>query len=101
MQAEEFQEKAIRDTLTGLYNRRLAEERLMVEVTRSKRYGHPLSVLALDLNDFKLINDGYGHAAGDLVLKRFADRLKQAIRVPDLAARIGGDEFLVLLPECH
>lgn len=101
VRAEEFQDKAIRDPLTGLYNRRLAEDRLLAEVTRSKRHGHPLAVLALDLNDFKLINDRYGHAAGDLVLKGLADRLKQSIRVPDVVARIGGDEFLVLLPECH
>lgn len=99
--AEQMHTLAVLEPLTGLYNRRLAEERLAAETNRSKRHGHALSVLTLDLNDFKLINDGYGHAAGDLVLKEFANRLKCAIRVSDVAARMGGDEFLVLLPECH
>jgi len=98
--AEEFHKQATIDSLTGLYNRRFAEQRLAAEADRSRRYGHPLTVLAIDLNDFKQINDRYGHPAGDLVLKEFAERLNSAIRVSDLAVRMGGDEFLVLLPEC-
>lgn len=100
IRAEEFQELATRDPLTGLSNRRLGEERLSAEVARSERHGHPLSVLLLDLNRFKGINDRYGHAAGDLVLKAFASRLNKVIRASDLAVRLGGDEFLVILPEC-
>lgn len=100
IRAEEFQELATRDSLTGLSNRRLGEERLASEVARSERHGHPLSVLLLDLNHFKAINDRYGHAAGDLALKQFAERLNRVIRASDLAIRLGGDEFLVILPEC-
>jgi len=100
IRAEEFHQLATRDPLTGLSNRRLGEERLAGEVSRSERYGHPLSVLLLDLNHFKGINDQHGHAAGDLVLRAFAARLTKVIRTSDLAVRLGGDEFLVVLPEC-
>lgn len=100
IRAEEFQQLATRDSLTGLPNRRMGEERLASEVARSERHGHPLSVMLLDLNRFKGINDRCGHAAGDLVLKAFAARLSKVIRASDLAARLGGDEFLVILPEC-
>ena len=91
---------AMMDPLTGLYNRRFAEQRLAAEVSRSERKGHPLTVLTLDLNNFKEINDTYGHAAGDLVLQEFAAQINKVIRGSDLAVRLGGDEFLVLLPEC-
>lgn len=91
---------AMLDPLTGLYNRRFAEQRLAAEVSRSERKGHPLTVLTLDLNNFKEINDTYGHAAGDLVLQEFAALLNKVIRGSDMAVRLGGDEFLVLLPEC-
>jgi diguanylate cyclase (GGDEF)-like protein len=91
---------AMVDPLTGLYNRRFAEQRLAAEVSRSERKGHPLTVLTLDLNRFKEINDTYGHPAGDLVLQKFAAHLNNVIRGGDLAVRLGGDEFLVLLPEC-
>jgi diguanylate cyclase (GGDEF)-like protein len=92
---------AMIDPLTGLYNRRFAEQRLAAEVARSERKGHPLSVLMLDLNQFKQINDTYGHPAGDQVLQEFAARLRKVVRGSDLAVRLGGDEFLVLLPECN
>src|SRR5882762_1186721 len=91
---------AMVDPLTGLYNRRFAEQRLAAEVARSERKGHPLTILTLDLNSFKQINDTYGHPAGDQVLIQFAARLNNVIRGGDLAVRLGGDEFLVLLPEC-
>ena len=91
---------AMIDPLTGLYNRRFAEQRLTAEVARSERRGHPLTVLTLDLNNFKEINDTYGHPAGDQVLQEFASRLNKVIRGSDLAVRLGGDEFLVVLPEC-
>jgi diguanylate cyclase (GGDEF)-like protein len=101
LRAEEFHKLATLDSLTGLYNRRLAEQRLTGEVSRSQRYGHPLTVMMFDLNGFKQINDRYGHAAGDLVLRSFAEQLSKAIRASDLAVRMGGDEFMVLLPECQ
>jgi diguanylate cyclase (GGDEF)-like protein len=101
IQAEVFRRLAMFDALTGLYNRRYAEERLKAEISRSQRRGHPLVVVLLDLNDFKEINDTAGHAAGDLVLKEFADRLNRSIRGSDSAARWGGDEFMLLLVDCN
>ena len=100
VRAEEFQRLALVDPLTGLYNRRVAEERMAAEASRSQRYGHPLTVVSLDLDAFKQINDTYGHQAGDEVLRHFAASLSSAIRLSDFASRMGGDEFLVLLPEC-
>src|SRR5258707_1536601 len=87
------------DPWTGLYTRRFAEQRLATEVARSERRGHPLTVLTLDLNNFKEINDTYGHPAGDQVLQEFASRLNKVIRGSDLAVRLGGDEVLVGLPD--
>jgi len=89
------------DQLTGLYNRRSGEQRLVQEMSRAHRHGRPLTILLLDLDALKQINDTHGHAAGDLVLKSFAERLQRAIRGSDLAVRLGGDEFMVLLPECR
>jgi diguanylate cyclase (GGDEF)-like protein len=100
VRAGEFERLALVDSLTGLSNRRVAEGRLASEAARSARYGHPLTVISFDLDKFKQINDTYGHLAGDQVLKQFAHRLGSTIRKSDLAARMGGDEFLVLLPEC-
>lgn len=98
--AEAMHKMAMLDDLTGLHNRRFAEERLAGEVARSHRSGHPLTVIMLDLNDFKQVNDKYGHPAGDEVLKRFAERLKALVRISDLAVRLGGDEFMLLLVDC-
>lgn len=100
VRAEEFERLSQVDALTGLSNRRFAEERLMAEAARSERYGHPLTVITFDLDKFKEINDTHGHPAGDHVLKAFARRLESAVRKSDTAARMGGDEFLILLPEC-
>jgi len=89
---------AIRDGLTHLYNRRFFMGRLETEVERSRRLDLPLSVLMIDLDHFKTINDLHGHAAGDAVLERFAALLIQATRPYDLVARYGGEEFVALLP---
>jgi len=101
IQAEVFRRLAMFDPLTSLYNRRFAEQRLRAEIARSERKGHSLIVVLIDLNDFKQINDTYGHQAGDTVLKEFANRLHRATRGADLAARWGGDEFMMLLVDCE
>jgi diguanylate cyclase (GGDEF)-like protein len=98
--AQEFYRQATTDSLTGLANRRTAEEQLLREMARARRRQAPLTVVAFDLNNFKEINDRFGHAAGDLVLRAFAQKLVDRRRGEDLAARMGGDEFLLLLPEC-
>jgi diguanylate cyclase (GGDEF)-like protein len=100
VRTEEVYKLAVLDPLTGLHNRRSGEDRLAQEISRAQRYGNPLTILTLDLNDLKHVNDRFGHAAGDELIRRFAERLKAAIRGSDLAVRLGGDEFLVLLPEC-
>ncbi len=100
VRAETFYELAILDPLTGLYNRRFAEDHLKAEIARVEKRGDPLAVLLLDLDKFKTINDRYGHSAGDQVLKEFARRLKKSTRGSDIAVRLGGDEFMVILPEC-
>lgn len=89
------------DQLTGLYNRRSGEQRLAEEMSRAVRHNRPLTLLLIDLDNLKQINDKFGHAAGDLLLKQFSERLQRAIRGSDLAVRLGGDEFMVLLPECR
>ncbi|MGA8011355.1 MAG: GGDEF domain-containing protein [Candidatus Acidiferrales bacterium] len=98
--AEAYLKLAMQDPLTGLHNRRYAQDRLVAEIARAQRQKTSLTVLMMDLDDLKLINDRWGHAAGDLALKTFGERLGKAIRGSDLAVRIGGDEFVVLLPEC-
>ncbi|MBW8368833.1 MAG: diguanylate cyclase [Arenimonas sp.] len=85
------------DALTGLANRRYFDERLSAAIARCRRQEAPLSVLYLDIDKFKPINDAHGHEAGDQVLRQFAQRLKACVREGDLAARIGGDEFALLV----
>ncbi|MGL1934803.1 MAG: sensor domain-containing diguanylate cyclase [Fibrobacterales bacterium] len=91
---------SITDPLTGMYTRRHFESKLKHEIKRSARYSRPLSVLALDIDHFKKVNDTYGHQAGDEVLKNVTTIINQTIRIGiDLAARFGGEEFFIFLPE--
>ena len=91
-------EEAVTDALTGLYNRRYFEESLNKEVARARRQNTPFSVIGIDLDFLKKINDTYGHSYGDLAIKTIADILKSNARSIDIPARIGGEEFDVLLP---
>ncbi len=92
---------ATRDSLTGLANRRLFDESLQREVARAQRLATPVSLLVFDVDHFKQVNDTYGHQTGDTVLREVADALVANTKNYDVAARYGGDEFVVLLPGCH
>ena len=95
----EVQKLAVTDTLTGLYNRRGFIELGQREVERARRYKRPIVAIVLDVDNFKKINDNYGHANGDMVLQTIANRCLQNLRRVDLVGRLGGDEFMILLPE--
>jgi two-component system, cell cycle response regulator len=92
-------EMAITDALTGLHNRRYMESHLSTLVEQSAAREKPLTVLVLDIDYFKSVNDTHGHQAGDDVLREFAQRLRKSIRGIDLACRYGGEEFVVVMPE--
>lgn len=96
---QKLEEMSIRDPLTGLYNRRRFEEFLEYEIDRGRRHHHPFSLIMVDVDDFKYINDTYGHPVGDLALKSLAVMLEGELRKGDLMARLGGDEFAIILPE--
>jgi diguanylate cyclase (GGDEF)-like protein len=96
---KKLEELAIRDPLTKLYNRRKFEELLEYELYRSARYGHRFCLVTIDLDDFKQVNDTYGHPTGDIVLREIAALLNNSIRKSDIAARVGGDEFSIILSE--
>jgi diguanylate cyclase (GGDEF)-like protein len=87
------------DSLTGLWNRRYLEESLDTEFKRAKRYNHDISIMMIDLDHFKYINDTYGHMAGDEVLRQMSSRIKKCQRETDFVARYGGEEIVVILPE--
>lgn len=92
-----LREQAIRDPLTGLYNRRYLDETLDRELIRAERLGHPVSVIMGDIDRFKAVNDGHGHPAGDEVLRVFGGLLRHATRGSDIGCRYGGEEFLLIL----
>jgi diguanylate cyclase (GGDEF)-like protein len=94
-----LQEIAIRDPLTNLYNRLKILELIQYEIEKAQRYNHVFSLLMIDIDDFKYINDTFGHNYGDEVLKEFSKCLKQSVRKIDIVSRWGGEEFLILLPE--
>jgi diguanylate cyclase (GGDEF)-like protein len=96
---EEEQRIARTDSLTGMANGKAFLEACTYEVARQRRYNHPLSVAFIDCDNFKEVNDQFGHAAGDELLRSIASKLKASLRDVDVIARVGGDEFAVLLPE--
>jgi diguanylate cyclase (GGDEF)-like protein len=97
--AGQFEQLSVTDALTKLLNRRYLEERLAEEIQRSKRHRFPMSLMMLDVDEFKSYNDNWGHPAGDIALRIVADILKETLRAADVAARYGGEEFAVLLPQ--
>ena len=94
-----WQEAAFTDHLSGLPNRRRLERELEQEISRTERYGHPFSLLMLDIDNFKRVNDSFGHETGDEVIRILSKTLQEGIRGIDLAARIGGEEFAIILTE--
>ncbi len=92
------QHQSLRDPLTKVYNRAAYDERIVQEYARWQRYSQPLSLMFWDIDHFKKVNDGFGHAAGDKVLAAFANKLQSACRKTDFVARYGGEEFLILMP---
>ena len=95
-----LEQLALRDPLTELHNRRFMNDRLPAEVARAERTGSVLAVAIIDLDEFKLINDKLGHISGDRALTAFARALRVGLRSYDLVCRFGGDEFVVLFPDC-
>ena len=96
-----LEEQSITDALTGLKNRRFFDERLHEEFKRAQRYGDHLSLIMIDLDDFKRVNDQHGHPGGDVVLHDAGALIRASIRDPDICARYGGEEFAVILPKTH
>jgi diguanylate cyclase (GGDEF)-like protein len=99
LQFREARRLADLDALTGLHNRRYFHETLAREVSRAHRYDRHLALIVFDLDDFKAINDRIGHLAGDALLTEVAERMREVVRAADIACRVGGDEFSVILPE--
>jgi diguanylate cyclase (GGDEF)-like protein/PAS domain S-box-containing protein len=96
---EELREQAIRDALTGLYNRRYLDETLQREFSRARRGSYPISVIMMDIDGFKQVNDTYGHKAGDLVLRSLGEIIRLHVRTGDIPCRFGGEEFVIVMPE--
>jgi len=96
-----LEQQAIRDPLTGLLNRRFFEEALQKEVAHAGRKNQPFTILILDIDEFKWVNDTYGHAAGDAVLEALGNFMSRQTRKDDLAVRLGGEEFLILMTDMN
>jgi diguanylate cyclase (GGDEF)-like protein len=96
---EKFEEMAYVDELTGLHNRRFFFPEAKAALSRAVRYDHPFTVMILDLDDFKKVNDNYGHPVGDLLLATVSNILKNMVREGDILARFGGEEFILALPD--
>jgi diguanylate cyclase (GGDEF)-like protein len=97
--SEKMNSMIIREGLTGLFNKVYIRQRLEEEFYRAKRYEHRLSLLMIDLDNFKALNDRYGHTAGDHLLRYFSQLINETVRPSDIPARYGGEEFLIILPE--
>ncbi|HTT70731.1 MAG TPA: diguanylate cyclase [Anaeromyxobacteraceae bacterium] len=97
----ELEKLSMTDGLTGLYNHRYFEQRLQEEFGRAQRYSDPVSLIMLDLDHFKAVNDRHGHPFGDRVLRESAELISASIRDPDICARYGGEEFAIILPKTH
>ena len=96
---DELRYLACHDALTGLYSRNKMDLKLNEEIQRASRYKHTMSIFMLDIDHFKDVNDTYGHDVGDEVLKHVANEIERSIRTTDFAARFGGEEFIIILPE--
>jgi diguanylate cyclase (GGDEF)-like protein len=97
---ESLRRQSVLDPLTGLFNRRYFDETLKRELARARRKSVPMSLLVLDIDHFKRVNDDFGHAAGDAVLRAIGQQIRASIREGDVACRYGGEEFVILMPEC-
>jgi diguanylate cyclase (GGDEF)-like protein len=97
--AGKFEQLSVTDSLTGLLNRRYMEARVVEEIKRSTRHGFGMSFMMLDVDNFKTYNDTFGHPAGDEALKMVATVIRETLRAADVAARFGGEEFSILLPQ--
>ncbi len=98
-QKRHFEDLSVRDPLTGIFNRKKFNEEFLREIERAQRYRRPLSLIMLDIDHFKNVNDTYGHQAGDMVLHQLVKIVSENIRKTDIFARYGGEEFVVILPE--
>ncbi len=99
LEYEDLYEQASRDALTGLMNRRVFDERIVSTLAQAERHGHPVTLACMDLDKFKQINDTYGHGVGDLVLQTVSATMERMVRGCDILARMGGDEFMLIMPD--